>query len=243
MAIRGKKKTQARGTAQTPAAQVAVRKPDVRWAYAMAVVLVLLTVFLFINSFTIQADIEYVDDDGNDLLADLDSSELAFGKSAITVIFAPVDGYDGAIDYTLKNLPLSKDSELVQDIAKELVSSYPAEKLELLDTAYITIYVTEAAYLAFSLAFAALAIIVLVRRKNGDDIISLIAVSAMTALSAARLIIGLVMCLSSTKEFMITAGGAPWLALVVCAAATVVLAIFVADRIKKDKKNKAEKVR
>lgn len=242
MASRGKKKTQARGTVQTPATQVAVQKPDVRWAYAMAVVLVLLTVFLFINSFTVQANIEYEDENGNNLLEDLDSSQLTFGKSAITVIFAPVDGYDGAIDYTLKNLPLSKDSEIVQNIAKELVSSYPAEKLELLDTAYVTIYVTEVAYLACSLAFVALAITVLVRRKKGDDIISLVAVSTMTALSAARLIIGLVMCMSSTKEFMITAGGAPWLALVVCAAATVVLAIFVADRIKKDKKNKAEKI-
>lgn len=242
MASRGKKKAQLRG-GQTPAVQVAVQKRDGRWVYVMAVVLVLLTVFLFINSFTIQADIEYEDEDGNNLLESVDPSQLTFGKSAITVLFAPVNGYDGAIEYTLQNLPLSKDSEIVQNVAKELVSSYPAEKLKLLDTAYVTIYVTEVTYLAFSLAFIALAITVLVRRKKGDDLISLAAVSVMTALSAARLIIGLVMCMSSTKEFMITAGGAPWLALVVCVAATVVLAVFVADRIKKDKKEKAEKAR
>lgn len=242
MASRGKKKTQSRG-GQTPVVQVAAQKRDVRWTYVMAAVLVLLTVFLFINSFTVQANIEYEDDEGNNLLEDIDPSQLSFGKSAITVIFAPVNGYDGAIDYTLLNLPLSKDSTIVQDIAKQLVSSYPAEKLELLDSAYITIYVTETTYLAFSLAFIALAITVLVRKKNGDDVISLVAVSTMTALSAVRLILGLVMCMRSTKEFMITAGGAPWLALVVSVAATVVLAVFVADRIKKDKKIKADKVR
>lgn len=239
MASRGKKKTQARGAAPAPAV-VAAEKRDSRWTYVVAAALVLLTVFLFINSFTVQADIKYTDDSGNNLLEDIDASQLTFGKSAVTVIFAPVDGYGDAIDYTLKNLPLSKDSTIVQDIAKQLVSSYPKEKLQLLDTAYITIYVTETAYLALTLAFAALSIVVLVRRKEGDDVLSLVAAAVMTLLSAARLIIGLVMCLNSTKEFMITAGGAPWLALVTTVAATVILAVFVRDR-KIKKKNKEAK--
>ena len=92
MASRGKKKTQSRGE-QTPVVQVAAQKRDVRWTYVMAAVLVLLTVFLFINSFTVQANIEYEDEEGNNLLEDIDPSQLSFGKSAITVIFAPVNGY------------------------------------------------------------------------------------------------------------------------------------------------------
>lgn len=239
MASRGKKKVQARGN-ETPVVKQVVTKRDNRWAYVTAAVLVLLTVFLFINSFTVQADIEYKDEDGNNLLEDIDPSQLSFGKSAVTTIFAPVDGYDGAIDYTLKNLPLSKDSEIVQNIAKELVASYPAEKLALLDGAYVTIYVTEAVYLVFTVSFIALATVVLIRKKAGDDVIALAASAAMAVLSAVRLILGLVMCLRSTKEFMITAGGAPWLALVVTVAATVILALLVADRIKKEKKQTAE---
>lgn len=239
MASRGKKKTQARA-GQAPAVQqkTAVKR-DNRWTYAVAVMLVLLTVFLFINSFTVQANIEYKDENGNDLLESLDSSQLSFGKSAVTTLFAPVDGYDGAIDFTLKNLPLSKDSEIVQHIAKQLVASYPASKLALLDTAYVTIYFTEAVYLAVTVAFIILAIILLVRRKAGDDVTALVASAVMTAFSAARLILGLVMCLQSTKEFMITAGGAPWLALVVTVVGTVILSVLTADRIKKDRISKA----
>ncbi len=240
MASRGKKKTQARGTAPVQTV-VAPRRTDNRWAFVVAATLVLLTVFLFINSFTVQANIEYTDENGDNLLADIDSSQMTFGKSAVTAIFAPVDGYEDAIDYTLKNLPLSKDSTIVQDIAKQLVSSYPQQKLQLLDTAYITIYVTETVYLAATLAFIAFSIAMLVRRKEGDDLMSLVAAAAMTVLSAARLIIGLVMCLNSTKEFMITAGGAPWLALVTAVAATIILAIFVRDRIKRQKTDEAKR--
>lgn len=239
MASRGKKKTQSRTNATAEVRTIPVKR-DNRWAWVVVAALVLLTVFLFLDSFTIKANIEYEDESGNNLLAEIDASQMKFGKSAITVLFAPVDGYDGAIDYTLQNLPLSKDSEIVQDIAKELVSSYPEEMLALLDTAYVTIYVTEAVYLAFSLAFVALGIVLAVRRKEGDDLIALIACSVMTVLSAVRLIIALVMCMSSTKEFVITAGGAPWLSLLTTIAATVILAVFVAGRIRKDKSKKAE---
>lgn len=241
MASRGKKKAQTRSAA-APAPVAVVRKvSDNRWTYVVAAMLVLLTVFLFVNSFTVQATIEYKDESGNNLLEDIDPSQMTFGKSAITTIFAPVNGYTDAIDYTLMNMPLSKDSTIVQDIAKQLVSSYPAQKLALLDTAYITIYVTETAYLALSLAFIAFAIVVLVRKKEGDDVLSLAVAAVMTVLSAVRLIIGLVMCLNSTKEFTITAGGAPWLALVVCAAATVILAVFVHGRKKAEKTEEAKR--
>ena len=77
MASRGKKKTQSRGE-QTPVVQVAAQKRDVRWTYVMAAVLVLLTVFLFINSFTVQANIEYEDDECNNILEDIDTSQLSF---------------------------------------------------------------------------------------------------------------------------------------------------------------------
>lgn len=239
MASRGKKKTQTRG-GQVQAVQTVKEKTDNRWVYVVAAMLVLLTVFLFINSFSIQANIEYTDEDGNNLLEDIDSKELSFAKSAITTIFAPVEGYGGAVDFTLKNLPLSKDSEIVQDIAKQLVSSYPQSQLDMLDQAYITIYVTETVYLAATLCFIAFAIVVLVRRKKGDDLASLIAACIMTVLSAVRLILALVMCLSSTKEFVITAAGAPWLALVATIVCTVLLVIFVRDRFKKSKSEKAE---
>lgn len=240
MASRGKKKTQARGA--TPvSAEVVTRKRDNRWAYVVAAALVLLTVFLFINSFTVQANIEYTDENGDNLLEDIDQSQMTFGKSAVTAIFAPVDGYEDAIDYTLRNLPFTKDSTIVQDIAKQLVSAYPQEKLQLLDTAYITIYVTETIYLALTLAFAAFSIVALVRKKEGDDVLSLIAAAVMTVLSAARLIIGLAMCMNSTKEFMITAGGAPWLALVTTLAATVILAVIVRGRKKEESNKEAKK--
>lgn len=241
MASRGKKKTQLRGET-APVVQTAAVKRDNRWVYVVAAMLVLLTVFLFINSFTVQANIEYKDEDGNNLLEDIDSSQLRFGKSAITAIFAPVNGYDGAIDYTLQNLPISKDSDIMQDIAKQLVSSYPASQIELLDDAYVTIYFTEVIYLAATIAFLILATVILIRKKAGDDIIALVAAAVMTVFSAVRLILGLVMCLSSTKEFMITAGGAPWLALVVTIAATVILSVLVAGRIKKEK-NKVGEIR
>ena len=130
---------------------------------------------------------------------------------------------------------------IVQDIAKQLVSSYPQEKLQLLDTAYITIYVTETIYLALTFAFAAFSIVALVRKKEGDDVLSLIAAAVMTVLSAARLIIGLAMCMNSTKEFMITAGGAPWLALVTTLAATIILAVFVRGRKKEESNKEANK--
>lgn len=240
MASRGKKKAQARGVAPVPV-NVAPQKRDNRWTYVVAAALVLLTVFLFVNSFTVQANFEYTDESGNNLLEDIDQSQLTFGKSAVTAIFAPADGYEDAIDYTLKNLPFTKDSTLVHDIAKQLVESYPKEKVQLLDTAYVTIYVTETVYLALTLAFAALCIVVLVRKKEGDDVLALCATAAMTVLSAARLIIGLVMCMKSTKEFMITAGGAPWLALVTTVAATIVLAIFVRGRKNRQKTDEAKK--
>lgn len=242
MASRGKKKAQARG-GQVAVVEVAKVASDNRWVAVTAVVLVLLTVFLFFNSFTVQADLEYEDEDGNNLLEDLDPDQLRFGKSAITVIFAPVGGYDGAIEFTLQNLPLSKDSTIVQDIAKQLVADYPQSKLELLDTAYLTIYVTETVYLAATIAFIVAAIVLLVRRKKGDDVAALVACSVMTLLGIVRLVLGLVMSLNSTNEFVITAGGAPWLSLIASVAATVLLAVFVSARVKKEKSVKTEKSR
>ena len=242
MASRGKKKTQARG-AQPVQVQAVKEKKDNRWAYVLTVLAVLLVVLIFINSFTVRANIEYTDESGNNLLEGIDSSQLTFEKSALTVLFAPVDGYDGAVDFTLENLPLSKDSEIVQDIAKELVSSYPAEKLALLDQAYVTIYVTEVVYLAATLAFAAFTAVVALRRKKGDDVLALVGVGIMTVLSVARLVLALVMCMSSTKEFVITAAGAPWLSLVATVACTVLIAVFVYARIKGERAKAAEKVK
>lgn len=234
MASRGKKKAQSRGI-QTGAVQTVSEKKDNRWAIVAAAALVLLTIFLFINSFTIQANIEYEDENGENLLADVESSQLTFGKSAVTVLFAPVDGYDGAIDYTIKNLPLLKDSTIAQDIAKQLVASYPQSKLDLLDSAYIVIYVTEAVYLASSLGYIIMTAVLLSRRKKGDDTVFFAGTVTLALLSVARLVIGLVMCMQSTKEFVITAGGAPWLAFVVTVAASVITGIFLAKRIKKEK--------
>lgn len=242
MASRGKKKTQARGVQTTPV-QVVKEKSDNRWAYVLTVLAVLLTVLLFVNSFTVRANIEYTDDSGNNLLEDIDSSQLTFEKSALTVLFAPVDGYDGAVDFTLKNLPLSKDSEIVQDIAKELVSSYPAEKLALLDQAYVTIYVTEAVYLAATLGFAAFTAVVAVRRKKGDGVLALVGAGVMTVLSAVRLVLALVMCMNSTKEFVITAAGAPWLSLVATVASAILIAVFVFGKKTKNKAKAAENVK
>ena len=235
MASRGKKKTQARGT-QAPVVQVVNAKKDNRWIIVSAAALVLLAIFLFLNSFTIQANIEYTTDDGTNVFEDVDKSELSFAKSAVTIIFAPVNGYEGAVDYTIKNLPLLSGSDMAQDIAKQFISSYPQSKL-----AYNTIYVTELAYCVLSLAYFVMLIVVLVRRKEGDDVIALAGTSVMTAFSAARLIIGLIMCMQSTSDFLITAGGAPWLALVVTAAATVLLAVLVAKRLKEKKAAATEK--
>ena len=95
MASRGKKKTQARG-AQPAQVQAVKEKKDNRWAYVLTVLAVLLVVLIFINSFTVRANIEYTDESGNNLLEGIDSSQLTFEKSALTVLFAPVDGYDGA---------------------------------------------------------------------------------------------------------------------------------------------------
>ena len=241
MASRGKKKAQAKSSQITDAVKTVSEKKDNRWAIVAAAALVLLVVFLFINSFTIQANIEYEDENGENLLADVDSSQLRFGKSAVTVLFAPVEGYDGAVDYTIKNLPLLKDSTIVQDIAKQLIASYPQSKLELLDDAYVVIYITEAVYLAVSLGYMIMTTVLLVRRKEGDDVVFFAGTAAMTVFSAARLAIGLVMCLQSTKEFVITAGGAPWLALVVTAAAAVISGIFLSKRIRADKNNDKNK--
>ena len=240
MASRGKKKTQARGT-QAPVVQVVNAKKDNRWIIVSAAALVLLAIFLFLNSFTIQGNIEYTTDDGTNVFEDVDKSELSFAKSAVTIIFAPVNGYEGAVDYTIKNLPLLSGSDMAQDIAKQFISSYPQSKLDLLDSAYNTIYVTELAYCVLSLAYFVMLIVVLVRRKEGDDVIALAGTSVMTAFSAARLIIGLIMCMQSTSDFLITAGGAPWLALVVTAAATVLLAVLVAKRLKEKKAAATEK--
>lgn len=239
MASRGKKKTQSRGV-QTADVVAVSAKRDLRYKYVVAALLVLLTVFLFINSFTVQANITYEDENGNNLLSEVDPSDMTFGKSTVTIMFAPVDGYDDAVGYTLKNLPISGGSELVQQIAKQLLAEYPQSQLDMLDTAYLTIYVTEAVYLAASIAFIVTAITVLVRKREKDDVIALAAASAMTLLSAVRLVIGLIMCMSSTKEFIITAGGAPWLALIATVAATVLLAIVVNGRLKKNKAETAE---
>ena len=77
MASRGKKKTQARGT-QAPVVQVVNAKKDNRWIIVSAAALVLLAIFLFLNSFTIQANIEYTTDDGTNVFEDVDKSELSF---------------------------------------------------------------------------------------------------------------------------------------------------------------------
>lgn len=237
MASRGKKKVVNQVVEQAVTVRNTPSK-DKNIMILSVIVTVLLLAFLFIGSFNVKVNIDMKDDSGNSLLDTSDPDLFGFGRSAITVLFAPLNGYTTAIDYVIKNLPALADSEISQDIASQYISSYPQSQLDLLDKAFTMIYITEAVYTAIILCIAIAMIVMWTTRCNNFErgvlVLSVIALLA----SIARIAIAITMYSQSTKEFMLSAGGAIWLSVVISLIAVVLTAVFM----HKNKENKDKKV-